>query len=450
MQKKDEINTTSLVGGVAYASPCIVTLCLFAPINIVQGIYAKHYGVALTTIASIILISRLFDAFSDPVIGMLSDRYYVRFGSRKPFCILGAGLLAFSSLFLYIPPETVSSTYFLVWSIAFYAAFTFFEVPHITWGGELASCSNEKTKIYSLRTMASYIGLALFYCLPLFPIFETTDVTPETLKWSVLLAISLMFPLMIFCVYKAPDGKSKSNRKAIETISIRSNIRVVLGNKPLCVLLTSYLFLGMSSGMWYGLIFIYVDVYLGLGEEFTKVFLVAFLVGVCAAGVWYKVGGWFGRKTALILSCLCAIASYLITGWLTPPQSSFIALLLVKILSTVSFSGQDILTKSILSDIADYGRWKYSVNRGGTYFSLYTFASKANMAIGAAIGLTVTGFYGFNPAETTHSDNSIYGLKIAIAWLPASFALLSMLPISFLTISRRRHSIVLRRLNGAR
>ncbi len=60
---------------VFYASAYVPIYMLMVPMNIIQGIYAKHYGLALTTLATIILISRVFDAISDPVIGYYSDWY---------------------------------------------------------------------------------------------------------------------------------------------------------------------------------------------------------------------------------------------------------------------------------------------------------------------------------------------------------------------------------------
>ena len=68
---------------ILYALPRVASVSLFAPINIVQGIYAKHYGLALTTIAGVILFVRLFDAITDPIIGYLSDKSRIKTGHPK-------------------------------------------------------------------------------------------------------------------------------------------------------------------------------------------------------------------------------------------------------------------------------------------------------------------------------------------------------------------------------
>jgi Na+/melibiose symporter-like transporter len=98
--------------GFAFAAPSIAITFLFGPLALVQGIYAMHYGVALTGIAAVLLISRLFDAVTDPLIGYFSDRARARTGTRKPFICFGGVGLVVCSYFLFIPSGEVSIVYF--------------------------------------------------------------------------------------------------------------------------------------------------------------------------------------------------------------------------------------------------------------------------------------------------------------------------------------------------
>ena len=205
-ENRDSSTTLSLC--VTYSAPHITTLWLIAPVAIIQGIYAKYYGLSLTTIAAIVLAARLFDAISDPLIGYYIDRYHRRTGTRKPFMLAGGLCFIVSSYFLYVPSDfgssgiqaEISATYFAFWFICFYLAWTLFEIPHIAWAGELAPTSQDKTKIYSVRSIAGNFGLLLFYTIPLLPFFETRDITPNTLRVSVITASTLMLPFLYYCL----------------------------------------------------------------------------------------------------------------------------------------------------------------------------------------------------------------------------------------------------------
>lgn len=445
--KKDNFNHSfSKSQALAYSLPCIVSVWLFAPMSIVQGVFAKHYHIELTQIAGVILIARLFDAVSDPMVGVLSDRYYIWRGTRKPFVITGSVLMVISGLFLYIPPETIDASYILVWFIVFYAAWTLFEIPHVTWGGDLVFSAEDKTKIYSYRAFMAYIGLIVFYTIPLLPFFSTTEITPQTLKWSAISAAIVMFPLISGCILYVGNGLNRELQKRLEKNN-KSIFKIIFSTKPLAIFLSAYFFLGVGSGMWYGLIFIYVDSYLGFGLKFSQIFLIAFFVGAAASTVWYQIAEAIGKKNTLLLTSVFLMISYFFSGYLDESNVTFTLLLAIKIMNTIGFSGLNILPQSILSDISDYAFWKHGKDTAGTCFSLYILLTKFNTAIGGAFGLALAGWYGFDPSAVSNTAHSIFGLKLGVAVLPLLMTFIAVVIIMQIPINERRHSIVSRRLS---
>ena len=157
--------------GFAFAAPSIAVTFLMGPIALVQGIYAMHYGVALTAIAVVLLIGRLFDAISDPLIGYLSDRYRARSGTRKPFIFAGGISLAICSYFLFIPSGSVSIAYFAGWSLAFYLAATIYNIPLMAWASEMTTDPKDRTLLFTLLSGGMQVGSLLFFLVPFLPIF---------------------------------------------------------------------------------------------------------------------------------------------------------------------------------------------------------------------------------------------------------------------------------------
>jgi Na+/melibiose symporter-like transporter len=440
----------------------VVVTFLMGPIGVVQGIYAKYFGLPLTTIATVLLIARLFDAITDPLIGNWSDRYYARTGSRKLFVVSGCLLFVVSSYFLYVPyelsekdmPYQVSTAYFLGWFLAFFLAWTLFEVPHLAWGGQLAVGSKEKNKIYSLRALGGYIGTLLFFSVPLLPFFDTSEMTPQTLEWSVISAAVLVVPMLYFCITAVPDKHNKrsniySRHSNIhnEKIDYLSAFSVVIKSKPFLLFFTAFSFAGIGIGMWVGVMFIFIDSYLELGDKFALIYILTITIATISLALWHQLTLLIGKKHTWGLSLLIMFVGILGVSFIPADESNWLHLLGVMILINCGFSAMAILPPSLLSDISDYAFWKFGSDYAATYFSLYTLVVKSSAAIGSAISLTITGWFGFDPAASHNSGDSVYGLLLAGSWLPNVFALAALVFVALTPIDARRHMIIRRRLD---
>lgn len=439
----------------AYSFPVLCTAFLMGPMSIIQGIYAKYFGMALTSIAVVLLISRVFDAVTDPIIGYLSDRHHALTGSRKPFMIWGGILFIICSYFLFVPvsPDeleettTVSSTYFLGWFLAFYLAFTLFDIPHITWGSQLAVTSEQKNTIYAWRTAAASLGMILFYALPLLPIFESKNFTPKILQWEVIIAGLLMMPALYFSLRGVPDTQSEihsDDPMPSVNLNFKELINILFHNKPLLLFLAAFFLFGSGIGMWFSMLYIFVDGYLELGEYFALFSLLALISSLFSLKIWHKLASCYGKQTTWCLSIILASAGLLVTSMLTPGENSLLPLLLIMVLMYGGFAAAGILAPSLLSDIIDYSNWKFRVDCSASHFALYTMALKGNAAIGGALGLAIAGWYDFDPSAINYSPDSLFGLHLAISWLPAPIMILSIVPIFLIPISARRHATILR------
>lgn len=437
----------------AYALPLVATNMLITPLAIIQGIYAKHYGIALSTLALIIVSSRIIDAVSDPIIGHYSDQYRKKYGTRKPFMVIGMVLLLLCSYFLYVPPEEITGTYAAVFFTGFYMTYTLFEIPHVTWPCDIASDPSEKTRLYSYRVGAGYLALVLFYCIPLLPFFPTDEITPQTLKVAFFIAAGLSLPFLTVCMFAVPSGAEPMPDATIPAANRLQSVRLLcfelLDNKPFLIFIAVFLCGTFSIGMWYGLIYIFVDSYLGMGEDFAKMFLIAFVVGFLASPLWYQFVLYFGKKRALLTAFILLLLSFLYTATLNSGDTSFFDLLLLKIIQTLALVGFGVAAPAMLADIIGYAHWKTGTERSATYFSLKVFLEKTASALGVGMALTVASMYGFESGESKISAESVYGLKIAMAGIPSVLVLLSLWLVQLIPIDERQHNIIKRSMGRA-
>ncbi|MDC0000215.1 MFS transporter [Porticoccaceae bacterium] len=462
--RESQDGSLSLSHCLSFSAPQLTVIWLGAPIQVLQGIYAKYYGFTLATLASIVLLARLFDAISDPLIGHYSDRYHRRFGTRKPFLLVGGLLLVFSAHFLYVPVGghangelgSVSVTYFVLWFMVVYLAMTLFEIPHAAWASELARTSADKAKIFSYRSVSGLLGMACFYLVPVLPFFETHDITPETLEVSVTAAGVLMLPLLYICIKNTPNSTAKKTtlrlhskeNKSGKNTSFRHLFDSLLGNRPLVIFFGAFLAYGFGVGMWFSLVFLYVDGYLGLGKYFAQVFLLSFTVGIIATPAWCKLAIVFGKKVILSGAMILLIISFLYAGMLEPEVTGFWELLILQITNILGGTCMVAFAPALLSEIIDYGTWKYRIEQTATYYALFTFLGKLNIAVGGALGLAIAGFYGFDATTAAQTSDGIRGILIGMAWLPIIFIVIALVLIVLNPIDTRRHGIIRRCLDA--
>lgn len=435
-----------------YALPSLPVYFLFGPITILQGMYAKYFGISLSAIASALLIARLFDAVTDPIVGYCSDRYYARKYSRKPFILLGGILFAVSSWFLYVPPDNVSFGYLVTSLSVFYLGYTLFEISHIAWGSELADHANEKNHLFGIRSACALLAGLFFYAMPLLPLFDTNEFTPTTLKWSAVIAGIVMLPMLLISLKVVPC----SSRKRVDGChtplqrgkSPASLLKGILSNYPLLMFMSSYVFLGIGGGMWLVLAFSFTDAYLGRGDQFALVYMISSGLSIVSLRLWHWLAGLFGKQLTWGLGALVMSFGIASTGFLSPNNESFLPMLICMVLVFVGTAALYIMAPSLLSDIVDYGTWKFGRDYTATYFSTFTFLTKSVGALGGALGLAISAMFGFDPTTTIHSEEAIFGLRLSIAWMPFILIVISIGFIWQIPISIRQHTIIRRRLDA--
>ena len=448
------------IKSLVYALPLVGMTLLTIPIAaVLGGIYAKYFGLSLTAIGTVMLVARLFDAFTDPLIGFYSDQRRVKTGSRKPFMLVGAIALAPCSYFLFVPHEGVSIAYFTFWYLAFYLALTIFIIPYLAWANEFTATSEEKTLVFSVMAVVGQVSGALFYVLPLLPFFATTEVTPEILKISVFLGIGFLVPGLFLALKVVPNGPAHvplptldAQGQPIAELSLTQKLKGVLSglvnNKPFVLYVLAFMCLGIGVGMWGGLFFIYVDTYLLLGAEFAELSLWGMAMGAAAIPVWYKLALRWGKRKTWLIGMALYLVVFIGTGLLRPGPDGLHTLFALNMLMTFASGSMGVIAAPMLCDTIDYGRLKDGAERSALYFSIQALMTKVQLAIGGALGFAIVGWFGFDMQATEQTELSLIGLRLSVSWAPTVFVLLAMVFIALMPLNEARMAIIRRKLRA--
>ena len=122
--------------------------------------YVRDLGIDLAVVGGILLVARVLDVVTDPIIGTLGDRTSTRFGRRRPWVLASVPLLLLASWQLFLPPDDAGGLYLFVWSSLAYLAWTMILLAYSAWGAELSPDYNERSRIFGARESFVISGCA--------------------------------------------------------------------------------------------------------------------------------------------------------------------------------------------------------------------------------------------------------------------------------------------------
>lgn len=440
----------------SYAGVTLAPTMLAAALSTVAGIYTEHFGLSLGLVTLIVLVAGLFDTITDPLVGFLSDLEFKKTGSRRFFVYSGIILMIPGSWFLYTPvfneAGVVSLQFFIASYLCVYWGFTCYYIPHLAWPSNLTSERKERLRYFGYRFAGIAFGGAVFFVIPFFPVFESTKITPELLRVTVVVAGAVAIPSLVLFARFGP-GETESDqfitpKKAANPILYFKSISA---NKPFTIFIVSHLTLGLGTGGFYGLMFVYINSYLGAGEYFPHLMLFYMLVGILINPAVVSLCSKLDDRRAMLFGVIFKVGMfllYVIPAVLNLPLFLTVAsLVLGNFLGSISAVILAVTFNSMLSSIADYDRLMTKTSRSGMFFSADSFLNKlGRMSLGPVLGLGIVALFGFEPSDPKFGDRETLGFILALALVPVPLTILSYFFFRLIPLCPDKQKTIRRRL----
>lgn len=410
---------------VAFAMPTVVLGLMHGPEGLISGVYAEHAGISLGALAVALLLTKMFDALTYPLIGYFSDLTYARTGTRSGWLIAGCAISVLGIWFLLRPPSGADIVYFGIWMAVTYLGWKVMEIPIQAWSYGMTAEYKQRARVQGWRGMAQVVGQLLFFLVPFLALqiglSGSSEVNFQSLGLvAVICAVALPLATLLFIVRVPARGVVAPTTPSLA--SPRQRLRELAGavrhNPPLLRLLAAFLPVNLLTGMSSGLSYLYMDVYLGVGAELPAILGLALLTSIVGIPIWTALSGRFERHRvwaiALILGGL-ACASFL---FVTPgPGAAVACFILFPVLALVVIGSIVVYTMS--ADIVDYGRLHTGQDHGGLYGSMFAFLQKSVLGVASALGLALVGAFGFDATADVQTAPAALGITLAFAALPA-------------------------------
>jgi Na+/melibiose symporter-like transporter len=398
---------------IAYGGLAVPLAALGLPLAVyIPPFYAGPIGLGVGTVGIIFMIARFWDIFTDPIMGMIVDRYPSRWGKRKHWIAIGVPVLMLASWFIFFPSGNQSPFYLIVWLFILYLAFTFVGLTQQAWGVDISKSYNDRSKVYGWREIGSIFGMMSVLALP--AILEnagssfTEMVGGMGYFFMIALPVTALFGLLIIPDNQKTEGTSFPKLSDLPLI--------LKGNRPLVrTLLIEFLCSSASSISAVTYIYLAKHVF-DLGEISSRILFLYFFAGLLVMPIWMKVSYLIGKpKTLLISTILCS--STLATYLFIDTNNAFSTLIILTILYGIGYGAPFTLTRALMADIVDADELRSEKKRPGLFYSILTTFSKVGAAIAVGLVYTYLEFSGFKPDQIA-SDKIKEILLFVFAFIP--------------------------------
>lgn len=411
----------------AYALPGIVLAIPTLPVAIyLPALYGAELGMAAAGLA--LLLARTADVLTDPLVGILSDRWRARWGRRKPWIAAGALLGGLALIQLFQPPAGVSFAYLTVWSLLLYFGWTMISVPYSAWGAEMSSDTHQRTRITSAREGAMLIGILVAGVLPaLVTSFGLTE--RDALRIASVAAVIIGAPLILWMLIAVPDPLPQIDPPRATPDArwnwqrLREESKVLATNAPFRTLIGAWFINGIANGIPAALFLLYLEHRLEAGPAARSALIVMyFLCAILMMPVWVALSRRYGRHRVWCWAMIATCAAFVWVPLLGPGDIVLFAI----VCAVTGFGlGADLaLPPAMQADVVDLDVARTGRNRAGLLFALWGMASK--FALAAAVGITfpVLGYFGFEAREPR--PEGILALAVIYSLVPVVLKLLAI------------------------
>ena len=381
--------------------------------------YAGDLGLGLSLVGILFFLGRLTDIVTDPIMGVLIDRFPSRWGKHKHWIFISAPIFMVATYLIFLPPTSnPSSLYFFVSLFLVYLSFTLSSITQLSWSTFLAPDYDDRTRLLTLREFMALLGMFCVIAIP--AIVELYDTSLSAKVSAIGVFVLIVIPLItINGLYQVPDTKLKKVQSKIENPF--KTFKSFFANSMLNKIVLAAALIAFCMSLNGALYLIWMDVVMELPEYSSRLMLMYYLVSVFGLGIWRYLSIKTSKHFAAGISCLYAIVILLI-GFIgfffirdMDQSLKLIAVGSFIVLYGFSFSGPMPLINAIIADISDKLSLENGENISGTVFSYLTTITKIGFALAAVVPYLVLELvWGFDITLGTDNTESS---KMAIFYI---------------------------------
>ena len=406
--------------------------------NVALGVDPRMLGWALG-------LPRIMDAFTDPLMGNISDNTNTRWGRRRPYVIVGAFLCMMSFVLIWSPPTKILSTagigwFFMGMTFLFYISYTIFAVPWAALGLELTMDYNERTRVQAYRTFIQGVG-----ALGLGAMWYLSQIWGDGDDVAGVRIVGWVFGgLILFCgVLPAIFCRERLHVQAQDKIAFWTAIKATFSNKTFLLLITITIFVMLGIFMVNNFA-LYINIYYVFGGDSKGVARLnmianfAFqLAGLALVPLMAAIATRIGKKKTLVGGLLVVVFAYGTSWFFYTPRAPYLQLLTLA-LAAPGLACMWTLAQSMLADICDLDEKRTGRRREGMFGASYSWATKAGISLTMIMSGYMLNWSGFDAELDAQPEKVVTTMRLLYMLVPMFFVGLAALLTSFYPLTEER------------
>ena len=395
--------------------------------NMANPVLNMELGMNPILVGLAVAIPRLWDAFTDPLMGVISDRTRTRWGRRRPFILVGGFFSMILMTLIWQIPTGASQGMifglFLAMSLMFYTAYTVFGVPYQSLGFELSTGYNERTRVMAWRYFfGSFSGILMQWTFWLTQRSVFHD-TVHGMKWVGFgIGVSVFLTALIPAIFVKERVPREAEPKA--GIGLVASVREAFALRPFRMLMATQLVV-LVGFLLVAFLGSYIAVYHIYGGEMKPASALMGAMGTVyhfstMAGIplvtWISTK--IGKKNTLIMGFGIACVGTILSWWCFNRGAPYWALM-VPLFQAPGLAATWTMSASMVADICDLDELKSRARREGLFGACQGWIMK----LGFTIPMVFTGFIlvgtGFDAdLGGGQSEQTIFLMRVLFALIP--------------------------------
>lgn len=401
-------------------------------------------GASPAAVGTVFLLAKFWNAVSDPLVGTLSDRTHSRFGRRKPWILASAPLIALFTCMIWAPPlelgPALQTAWIAVAVLGFYTAYTFFAIPHMAFGAELALDAPGRNRVFAARQVIHVLGMLAAGTVGVYTIEQGYEPARELAFTVAILSVALIGLGVAWLPKERIEFQGRGGQDP------RRALRDVLANRHARLFLMVIFIDAIGTG-GIGMLTPFVIDHVVGRKDLTPVLLgLNMLTTLAAVPLWLFLARYFEKRRLLLWSMLGSAAGFgsiLFVGEGDWPLVSASA-----VISGAALSCSNTLGYTLKSEIIDCDEHATGERKEGAYFAGWSFVQK----VAAGLMFWLVGWAlewaGFEPEAASQSARVQWTMVVLMGGFPLVCYTIGAVAFARFSLSEREHARIRRELDA--